>query len=260
MIYERIHAQQIMNTYESSTAVYSINTLYINALRTRLITILKSRPKGIFAMEFSTQHFVVHLLSRDNSYSRVIRDLIKVSFPYVNFVNSDRFTQMDEDTINTIVLFDVQTMPCPKRYGIAPNERDEKWIAVNVSSQTSLEWLEKGYSGQICHGLELLPKAVSAVANGDVWFPRHILNKAIHHYQQGTENPVVAAEELSSKFLLTKRESEVCKLMLQGLSNTQIARHSNVSVNTVKTHASNVLHKLDVHSRYELMAMAKEQF
>lgn len=103
-------------------------------------------------MEFSTQHFVVHLLSRDNSYSRVIRDLIKVSFPYVNFVNSDRFTQMDEDTINTIVLFDVQTMPCPKRYGIAPNERDEKWIAVNVSSQTSLEWLEKGYSAKSVMG------------------------------------------------------------------------------------------------------------
>ena len=48
MIYERIHAQQIMKTHESCTAVYSINILYINALRTRLITILKSFFENLF--------------------------------------------------------------------------------------------------------------------------------------------------------------------------------------------------------------------
>lgn len=209
-------------------------------------------------MEFSTQRFVVHLLSRDHSYSRVIRDLMKVSFPLVEFTIGDKLEPIDKELSNCIILFDVQTMPCPKRYGIFPCDREEKWIATNVSSPTSLEWLEKGYSGQINHGLELLPKAISAVANGDVWFPRAILNKAINHYQQGAEAPCTAVEKLTARYLLTKKESEVCRLMLQGLSNTQIARHSNVSVNTVKTHASNVLHKLEVRSRYELMAMAKD--
>ncbi|MEF1309669.1 response regulator transcription factor [Vibrio mytili] len=210
-------------------------------------------------MELSTQYFDVHLLTRDNSYSRVIRDLLKVTFPYIKLSCHEHFPQISENEAITIILFDVKTMPSPQNYGILPNKRKEKWIAVNVHSQTSLEWLEKGYSGQISHGLELLPKAVHAVVNGDIWFPRSILNKAIHHYQQGSENPAVLVEALSSRFLLTRKESEICKLMLQGLSNTQIARHSNVSINTVKTHASNVLHKLEIRSRYELMAMAREQ-
>ena len=209
-------------------------------------------------MELSTQPLAVHLLSKDMSYTRVIRDLVKLSFPLVSFTTSDTFTHLDEEASQRIILFDVKSMPCPKRYGICPTERKEKWVAMNVSSVSSLEWLEKGYSGQVCSRLELLPKALSAVSQGDVWFPRPILNKAIYHYQEGGEDPTLTADYLSTKFLLTKREGEICKLMLQGLSNTQIARQSNVSINTIKTHASNVLHKLNVHSRYELMAMAKK--
>jgi two-component system, NarL family, response regulator LiaR len=49
--------------------------------------------------------------------------------------------------------------------------------------------------------------------------------------------------------VLTARETEVLRLMAQGLANKEIARALNIGEKTVKTHISNVLAKLGVPSR-----------
>ena len=48
---------------------------------------------------------------------------------------------------------------------------------------------------------------------------------------------------------LTERETDVLRLMAQGLSNKEIARELHIGDGTVKTHVSNVLAKLGVQSR-----------
>jgi len=48
---------------------------------------------------------------------------------------------------------------------------------------------------------------------------------------------------------LTAREREVLRLMADGKNNSQIATQLFVSENTVKTHVSNILDKLDVRDR-----------
>lgn len=48
---------------------------------------------------------------------------------------------------------------------------------------------------------------------------------------------------------LTERETEVLRLLAQGLSNKEIAQHLVIGERTVKTHVSNVLAKLNVASR-----------
>lgn len=58
---------------------------------------------------------------------------------------------------------------------------------------------------------------------------------------------------------LTEREKEVLKLMVNGLSNPEIAESLSVSRSTVKTHVSNVLSKLGVTSRVEAVTMAIQQ-
>jgi NarL family two-component system response regulator LiaR len=55
---------------------------------------------------------------------------------------------------------------------------------------------------------------------------------------------------------LTPREKEVLSLLGQGQSNKEIARNLHLREETVKTHVSNILHKLGVQSRTQAVLYA----
>ena len=57
---------------------------------------------------------------------------------------------------------------------------------------------------------------------------------------------------------LSKRETEVLVLVVQGLSNQEIADQIFISVPTVKTHLSNIYSKLDVKRRTQAVQRAIE--
>lgn len=60
------------------------------------------------------------------------------------------------------------------------------------------------------------------------------------------------------KFGISKREYQVLDLMAQGLSNQEIADALFVSLNTIKTHSSNLFLKLDTKRRTQAVQKAKE--
>ena len=74
--------------------------------------------------------------------------------------------------------------------------------------------------------------------------------------------PVLAAERRASQDAkarlarLTRREREILGLMMDGHRNEVIAERLVLSVPTVRTHAQNILSKLDVHSQLEAVALA----
>jgi DNA-binding NarL/FixJ family response regulator len=57
---------------------------------------------------------------------------------------------------------------------------------------------------------------------------------------------------------LTSREMEILQLMSLGYTNRKIADKLYVSINTVKTHASNLFDKLGASNRVDALVKARE--
>ncbi len=55
---------------------------------------------------------------------------------------------------------------------------------------------------------------------------------------------------------LTDRELEVLTLVAEGMTNRQIALKLNISIKTVQTHRANLMDKLNLHDRTELVRYA----
>jgi len=57
---------------------------------------------------------------------------------------------------------------------------------------------------------------------------------------------------------LTSREIDVLQLIVEGNTNRQISESLHISVRTVESHRSNIMEKLNLHSRVELVRYANE--
>lgn len=98
---------------------------------------------------------------------------------------------------------------------------------------------------------EKLIHIVNSVIKGAAWFDpkvaQYILNAAIST-QTDSENTEPEAER-NSDSNLTAREKQVLALIVEGLSNNDIAKKLEVSINTTKAHVCNILQKLAVNDR-----------
>lgn len=152
-----------------------------------------------------------------------------------------------------VVLMDLLM---PKMDGVAATaEIHKRWPQIRIIALTSFK--EKEYvEGAIKAGaMSYLLKSVSADE----------LSKAIRNAVAGQPSlSPEAAQILMQKMTepakpgddLTDREREILALMVDGLSNSEIAKRLVVSQATVRFHVSNILSKLEVTSRTQAVALA----
>ncbi len=64
---------------------------------------------------------------------------------------------------------------------------------------------------------------------------------------------------LSKRYQLTKREKEILSLMVEGLSNKEIAKRLTLSTSTIQFHITNILSKFGVSKRTAAIYLALKQ-
>jgi len=62
--------------------------------------------------------------------------------------------------------------------------------------------------------------------------------------------------QMNNAYHLTEKEKELIQIMTTGATTEQAADRLHLSPNTIHAHLKNIFKKLDVHSRYELVAKA----
>ena len=71
--------------------------------------------------------------------------------------------------------------------------------------------------------------------------------------QQPARTIVRTASAVQAEVTLTRREQEVLRLLMGGNSSREIALALSLSIKTIEAHKFNLMRKLDVHSRGELI-------
>ncbi|OLT21928.1 DNA-binding response regulator [Actinomadura sp. CNU-125] len=100
---------------------------------------------------------------------------------------------------------------------------------------------------------ERLFDAVRVVAAGEALLAPTVTRRLIGEFARLRPRPPSAAPDV-----LTPRETEVLRLVAEGLTNAEIAARLVVGEETVKTHVSRVLRKLDLRDRVQAVVTAYE--
>ena len=122
-----------------------------------------------------------------------------------------------------------------------------------------------GADGYIMKGSspEQTTNAIKAVSDGTAWIDPAIARLVLSNIQKNNPTPV-ATGEINYKagkntYGLTEREMEVLSLIVEGLSNPQIADRLFITRATAKAHVHSILQKLYVDDRTKAAIMAMKE-
>ncbi len=98
-----------------------------------------------------------------------------------------------------------------------------------------------------------LCKCVDCVYQGQIWANTQQLKFLLHALAQAPSPRVINAEGAN---LLTRREEDLLRLVVDGLGNREIARRLNLSEHTIKNYMFRIFDKLGISNRVELVLYA----
>ena len=179
-----------------------------------------------------------------------------------DFTNAKDCIKALDEIVPDIILMDLEL---PDINGIeAAKIISEKYPKTKVIILTSYEddakvlaSLSQGVCAYIIKGKTDIKKVIKIVAQGGCWidleFAKCAFSKIPSPDIKNLEN-LYKYEELRQS--LTEREIEVLRLMIEGKTNSEIAKEIIVSSNTIKAHVGSILEKFGVHDRVQAAVMA----
>lgn len=171
--------------------------------------------------------------------------------------NGQDAVQLAEDLQPDIAVLDVAM---PEMNGLeatrAIKERCSQTAVVILSMYDNEEYLREALrSGASAYVLKRaaakeLISAIQMVRQGQSYLDPALTRTLITDYVRKVERGDEAPDSL------TDRELEVLKLVAEGFTNRQIALELSISIKTVQTHRANLMDKLNLHDRTELVRYA----
>jgi two-component system response regulator NreC len=127
-------------------------------------------------------------------------------------------------------------------------------LTIHEDEEYFFKMLEVGASGYVPKRAapEELLTAIRAAAHGEVYLYPSLAKLLVKDYLVSES----VEDKDSAHRVLTDREHEVLTHLAEGESNDEIAKALVISPKTVARHRENIMHKLNLHSRAELVRYA----
>ncbi len=127
-------------------------------------------------------------------------------------------------------------------------------LTMYEDDQYFFEMLRAGAAGYVPKRAapDELTSAIRAVSRGEVFLYPSLAGRLVQDYL--VRRDVEAQEPAAGE--LTPREQEVLTLIAQGMSNGEIAGQLVISAKTVDRHRENIMRKLNLHNRVDLVKYA----
>jgi DNA-binding NarL/FixJ family response regulator len=128
-------------------------------------------------------------------------------------------------------------------------------LTIHEDEQFFFEMLQAGASGYVPKRAapDDLMDAIRAVQNGEVYIYPHLTKLLVDDFLNRAKEEPAKRETFDE---LTPREQEILVALADGESNDQIADKLSISPHTVARHRENLMRKLELHSRSELVKYA----
>ncbi len=128
-------------------------------------------------------------------------------------------------------------------------------LTMYEDDQYFFEMLKAGAAGYIPKRAapDALVNAIRTVNKGEVFLYPSMAAYLVEDYLQRDEAP---EEDEADVVDLTTREREVLVLIAEGLSNGEISEKLVISIKTVDRHRENIMRKLNIHNRIDLVKFA----
>jgi DNA-binding NarL/FixJ family response regulator len=123
-------------------------------------------------------------------------------------------------------------------------------LGIFETEEKVLAWAEAGVRGYVPNTASIadLGAMIMQVSRGEQACSSRIAGSLLRRVAETGRRPS------ASPSTLTRRELEIVRLVGEGFSNKDIARRLRISVGTAKSHVHNVLGKLSLQRRAEVMA------